>query len=213
MTRVNDVGGLTGFGPVGERAGDTPFHAEWERQICGLTMGYSATGRANEAAIRDAVDRMAPSEYLAASPWERWVTGLAAIAVEQGVVAEADLLERAGGRFPLSRPRETIVDSAVLGPPDDEVRPRFAPGMLVRVRKWYPHGHTRCPRYAQGCAGVIVRRNTRHALPDLEVSTGGIRSEHTYCVRFPARELWGEGAAVNQSVHLDLYESYLMEVT
>jgi len=212
VTRVNDVGGLTGFGTVGERAGDTPFHAEWERQICGLTMGYSATGRANEAAIRDAVDRMAPAEYLAASPWERWVTGLAAIAVEQGVVAEADLLERAGGRFPLSRPPETIVDSAVLGPPDKEVPPRFEPGMTVRVRKWYPHGHTRCPRYAQGCMGVVVRRNARHALPDLEVSTGEIRAEHTYCVRFAAGELWGEGAAVNQSVHLDLYDSYLMEV-
>lgn len=210
MTRVNDVGGLTGFGPVGDCAGDTAFHAEWERQICGLTMGYSAAGRANEAAIRDAVDRMAPAHYLAASPWERWVTGLAAIAVEQGVMTENDLVERAGGAFPLSNPPESNVDTDLVGPPEDTA-PRFAAGTRVYVRKWHPHGHTRCPRYAQGCTGVVVRRNARHAFPDLEVSSGEIRSEHTYCVRFAADELWGEGASQNQSVHLDLYDSYLME--
>ncbi len=211
MTRPNDVGGLTGFGSVGERAGDRAFHAEWERQICGLTMGFSATGRANEAAIRDAVDRMAPALYLAASPWERWVTGLATIAVEQGVIAETDLVERAGGSFPLSRPPEPGLDAATVLEAGSGAA-RFDPGTTVQVRKWHPHGHTRCPRYAQGCTGVVVRRNSSHALPDLEVSTGEIRKEHTYCVRFAASELWGDGAPPNQSVHLDLYESYLMEV-
>jgi nitrile hydratase subunit beta len=210
VTRVNDVGGLTGFGAVGPRSGDTPFHANWERHICGLIMGYSAAGRANEAAIRDAVDRMTPAHYLAASPWERWVTGLAAIAVEQGVLTEDDLVERAGGAFPLSNPPESDVGVDIVGSPE-VTTPRFASGTMVRVRKWHPHGHTRCPRYAQGCTGVVVRRNGRHALPDLEVSTGEIRAEHTYCVRFAAIELWGEGASPNQSVHLDLYDSYLME--
>jgi nitrile hydratase len=211
MTRINDVGGLTGFGPVPDRDEPSPFPQEWNRTICGLVMAYSATGRATEATIRDAVDRMAPADYLQASPWERWVVGLTAIAVEHGVVTSEELVARAGGPVPVSTPREDV-------PPDHEVlrsgatlEQVFEPGARVRVREWHPHGHTRCPRYAQGRTGVVVRRNTPHALPDLEVATGEQRLEPTYCVRFTARELWGEGASDNESVHLDLYASYLVE--
>jgi nitrile hydratase subunit beta len=211
MARINDVGGITGFGVAVDRDERSPFPLDWHRRICGLVMGYSATGRASEATIRDAVDRMDPAEYLTASPWERWVTGLAAIAVEQSVVTESELAARAGGRVPLSVRASSL-------PPDPDVFAagtpvEFVPGEHVRVREWHPHGHTRCPRYAQGRAGVVVRRNGAHALPDLEVATGELRPEHTYCVRFVARELWGEGAPANESVHLDLYASYLEEAS
>lgn len=33
--------------------------------------------------------------------------------------------------------------------------------------------------------------------------------EPVYAVRFQARELWGESAEPNSSVHLDMWESYL----
>jgi nitrile hydratase subunit beta len=104
MTRLNDVGGLTGFGPVGDRDDTSPFEEEWQRRICGLTMAFQMTGRVGEAVIRDAVDRMPPADYLAASPWERWVTGLTTILVEQDILSSAELHERAGAIVPVSLP-------------------------------------------------------------------------------------------------------------
>jgi nitrile hydratase subunit beta len=211
MTRINDVGGLTGFGPVGDRDEPSPFPHEWNRMICGLVMAYSATGRATEATIRDAVDRMAPADYLSASPWERWAVGLTAIAVEQGVITADELVALAGGPVPLSIPPESLPRDHEVFRSDAARELSLESGARVRVREWHPHGHTRCPRYAQGRTGVVVRRNAPHALPDLEVATGEHRLEPTYCVRFTARELWGEGAGDNESVHLDLYASYLVE--
>ena len=88
---------------------------------------------------------MDPAHYLAASYYERWVTAAATLAVENGIVTHAELEERAGGRFPLSWPAtaDTITD-----PPGG--RSRFDVGDLVRVRRWHPRGHTRCPLYIRG---------------------------------------------------------------
>jgi len=201
VTRPNDVGGSDGFGPVDDRTDDVVFHEPWERQVFGLMMGFSATGRAGDATIRDAVDRMAPGHYLSATYWERWLTGLATIRVDQGITTAEELAERAGGPFPLgSPPAPPAALLALVDPEDAEPGPRFERGDEVRVRAWHPAGHTRCPRYAQGRTGTVVRRNARHALPDLEVATGAIRSEHTYCVRFEAADLWGEGASAHEVV-------------
>src|SRR5438309_10047295 len=91
VTRPNDVGGSDGCGPVDDRTDDVVFHEPWERQVFGLTMGFAATGRASDATIRDAVDRMAPGHYLSATYWERWLTGLATILVDQGVTTAQEL--------------------------------------------------------------------------------------------------------------------------
>jgi nitrile hydratase subunit beta len=208
MTRLNDVGGLTGFGPVGDRDDTSPFEEEWQRRICGLTMAFQMTGRVGEAVIRDAVDRMPPADYLAASPWERWVTGLTTILVEQDILSSAELHERAGAIVPVSLPAAEPSAATDAFP---RSLPALDPGTEIRVREWHPSGHSRCPRYAQGKRGLILRRNATHALPDVEVATGELVPEHTYCVQFTARELWGDGSSDNELVHLDLYESYLVE--
>ncbi len=48
-----------------------------------------------------------------------------------------------------------------------------------------------------------------HVFPDSHAHGLGEQPQPLYSVRFDARELWGEDAEPQQSVHLDLWESYL----
>jgi nitrile hydratase subunit beta len=86
---------------------------------------------------------------------------------------------------------------------------RFAVGTRVRARTADPDGHTRLPRYVRGHVGEVLAVRGNWPLPDLVVR-GIARAEPVYAVRFAAADLWGSGS---HSVTLDLWESYLEEVT
>jgi nitrile hydratase len=131
------------------------------------------------------------------------VTAAATLAVEAGIVTAAELEQRAGGSFPLSRP--VTVETITEVP---EGRSRFAVGDRVRVRGWHPRGHTRCPWYVRGHVGVVTRCDGPASLPDVEAHSEHRVQEATYSVRFDAKELWdddGSGVTVN----VDLWDSYV----
>jgi nitrile hydratase len=101
----------------------------------------------------------------------------------------------------------------VLAPPvgdagPDVGEPRFRPGDRIRVRERHPPGHTRCPGYVRGKAGVVVRVDGIHSVPDVEAHTAARRREPTYSVRFDAADLWQDSQR-GVSVHVDLWDSYL----
>lgn len=84
---------------------------------------------------------------------------------------------------------------------------RYGPGTVVRVAAADPPVHCRAPRYVRGHLGTVVEAHGKHRLPDHVVA--GVRPpavETVYAVRFPARDLWGEG---DHCVIVDLWESYL----
>ncbi len=88
-------------------------------------------------------------------------------------------------------------------------QPKFAVGDAVVTRKKNPHGHTRLPRYARGTRGNVVLYHGAHVLPDTSAHGLGECPEPLYTVRFEAAELWGEDAEKRDTVHIDLWESYL----
>jgi nitrile hydratase len=151
---------------------------------------------------------MEPAHYLGSSYYEHWLTGVATLLVEAGVVTREEIEQRAGGRFPLSRPDRGTPPAA---PREDRTEARFAVGDRVRVRERHPLGHTRAPRYVQGKRGVVVRVDGAVNVPDIEAHGGGRVKRATYSVRFGSRELWGEGGAEGEAVHVDLWECYLEE--
>jgi nitrile hydratase beta subunit len=207
MDGVHDLGGVAGFGPVEVETDEPTFHEDWERQVFRIN---AAAGRAgivpSGGAFRHSIERMDPAHYLGSTYYEHWLTGIATLAVEHGLVSAAELDERAGGRFPLSSAdRGTAPD----GDGEDRTAPRFEIGSPVRVRAWHPAGHTRAPRYVQGRQGVVVRHDGSYSVPDVEAHSDRRRREPTYSVRFTAEELWGEGGAPGAVVHVDLWESYL----
>jgi nitrile hydratase len=202
---VHDLGGLDGFGPVDHAPSEPYFGEDWERRAFRLTIGSMGRLGANGGSFRHSIERMDAAHYLSSSYYEHWFTAAATLAVDSGVTTADELERRAGGRFPLARADR----GAAPDDRDDRTEPAFATGDRVRVREWHPSGHTRAPRYVQGKRGVIARVDRPENVPDIEAHGGGTVKDPTYCVRFASRELWGDGGAEGESVHVDLWERYL----
>lgn len=205
MDGIHDLGGMEGFGPPDVEAREPVFHHEWERRAFGLTSLSFVLGVSNGGQFRHSIERMDPVHYLGSRYYEHWLTGVATRLVETGRVSLEELEARAGGAFPLSRPVAT--EGVSIPPRGDDV----AVGDAVRVRMITTRGHTRCPRYVRGRTGVVVRVDDPASLPDVEAHTDDRRVEPTACVRFDARELWGEGSE-HAGIHVDLWTSYLEKV-
>jgi nitrile hydratase subunit beta len=73
MSRINDVGGVAGFGAVRVELDEPPFHADWEARVYALNVALLRAKAYNLDQFRDAIERMPPAEYLAASYYERWL--------------------------------------------------------------------------------------------------------------------------------------------
>jgi nitrile hydratase subunit beta len=203
---IHDLGGMSGFGPVEVERDEPVFHDPWEALAFALNaLGIAALRAYNADEYRHSVERMDPAHYLAASYYERVLTGAATLFVEKGVVTRDELEARAGGAFPLSRP--------VAEKPTADLRPqpeaRFGIGDRVVVRDVHPAGHTRAPRYVRGKRGVVVHVAPKFSFPDAAAHGLTHRTEHTYHVEFLARELWSDAAGSNETVVVDLWDSYL----
>lgn len=205
MNGVHDLGGMDGFGPVDVEANEPVFHSSWERLVFGLVSAMSVQRLTNTHTFRHAIERMDPVHYLGSPYYEHWLTALATLLVEKGVVTRAELEARAGGRVPLSEP---VRATSVVPAPPSAAAPGFAVGSHVVVRNEHPLGHTRCPRYVRGKRGVVVRVDGLFPLPDVRAHSDAPCDQYAYSVRFDARQLWGD-AADTAAVHVDLWQSYL----
>ena len=103
MDGIHDLGGFQGFGSVDVEVDEPLFHSEQERRIFRLAMGAMLSGRL-EGKLRHAVERIDPEAYLACSYYERWLTGVATVLVEAGILDRGDLDGRLGRPFALARP-------------------------------------------------------------------------------------------------------------
>ncbi|POX39905.1 hypothetical protein C3486_16140 [Streptomyces sp. Ru73] len=88
MSRVNDVGGQAGFGALEIEAGEPAFHADWEARVFALNTALVRSGVYTLDEFRDAVERMAPAEYLAASYYERWLHAIETLVAERKVLGD-----------------------------------------------------------------------------------------------------------------------------
>jgi nitrile hydratase len=187
MNGVHDMGGMQGFGPITVEPGEPAYHADWERHVNAL-MRRTVNRVYNLDQFRNAIEHIPPSNYLAMSYYERWLT-----AVEQ-LVQQAET----------TRPPEDMPETR-SGPP------RFKVGDSVVTRVVHPAGHTRLPRYARGKRGMVALVKGPYLLPDTNAHLVSRDWQPVYAVRFDARELWGETAEPHSSVCVDVWESYLEE--
>src|SRR5919204_1798576 len=170
MNGVHDMGGMQGFGPITVEPGEPAYHADWERHVNAL-MRRTVNRVYNLDQFRNAIEHIPPSNYLAMSYYERWLT-----AVEQ-LVQQAET----------TRPPEDMPETR-SGPP------RFKVGDSVVTRGVHPAGHTRLPRYARGKRGMVALVKGPYLLPDTNAHLVSRDWQPVYAVRFDARELWGETA-------------------
>ncbi|HEU5390967.1 MAG TPA: hypothetical protein VFV73_34210 [Streptosporangiaceae bacterium] len=86
MSRVHDMGGQTGFGPVPvDENGDPAFHADWEARVYALAAVLRQRGLFNSDELRDAIERLPPEQYLGASYYERWLGAMETLVDEKGL--------------------------------------------------------------------------------------------------------------------------------
>jgi nitrile hydratase subunit beta len=86
MSRVHDMGGQTGFGPVPvEDDDDRQFHADWEARVFALNRALLGKGAYNLDEFRDAIERIPPGEYLGSSYYERWLRAIEMLVTEKGL--------------------------------------------------------------------------------------------------------------------------------
>jgi nitrile hydratase len=91
VSRINDVGGMTGFPPIVEEADEPPFHADWEAHVFAVNGALLKRGLYTLDEFRDAIERMPPQEYLGASYYERWLAAITTLLAERGVVTPQEL--------------------------------------------------------------------------------------------------------------------------
>jgi nitrile hydratase len=220
MDSMHDLGGRQGFGPVLPEENEPVFHGRWE--ACVFTIANHMIGQGvvkNVDQFRHSIERIDPVAYLTHGYYGRWLGGVETLLTEGGVIDTGTLDERVremGGdsEDPVAARPRTRPDQVPPAPAPGASRPvtaapRFAVGQPVRTRALTTSGHTRLPAYARGRSGVIVRLHGGWVYPDSNAHGHGENPEHLYCVRFEGAELWGEEAEPGQSVHLDLFDSYL----
>jgi nitrile hydratase len=94
VSRINDVGGMIGFPAIVEEADEPPFHADWEAHVVALNAAMVRRGVYNLDEFRDALERIPPPEYLAASYYEKWFLAITTLLAEKGIATPEEL---AGG--------------------------------------------------------------------------------------------------------------------
>jgi hypothetical protein len=135
--RINDVGGVQGFGRCRARARRAAFHADWEAHVFAMNralIGAASTTSTSSATPSSACRRGLPRVVVL----REVVLAITTLCVEKGV---------------LTRRGATVAE-------------RFAPGDARAHAATDPPHHTRLPRYARGAVGTVVETEGRHPLAD-----------------------------------------------
>ena len=206
---------MQGFGAVVVPGGERGYHERWELRVFAMSLLVGLERLASSSGRRMR-ELMPPDEYLRASYYERWLWSNERRLERKGTIAAGDVerwLERL--RAGESPPRHedpaqaaracAAIVSAVREAPVAEAR--FQVGDRVRVKRMRPVGHTRCPRYVRGAAGLVDRVQGVQPFPDDGSERGS--AQPVYAVAFRSEDLFGTTPEPPWTVRLDLYERYL----
>ena len=222
MSRVHDMGGRFGDGPVVPDApGAEVFEEVWHARALAVTLACGALGQWNIDISRHARERLSPRDYSRFSYYEKWISALADLLVETGVLTREDLTGESGSSpddlASKALKADQVAGVLAKGGPasrDSDIAALFAPGDQVATRAIAENtlvdgGHTRLPLYAAGARGEVLRLHGSHVLPDSNAHGLGEAPEPLYAVVFKASELWHHPEHPGDEVVLDLWQSYL----
>jgi nitrile hydratase beta subunit len=206
---------MHGFGAVVTPGSDAVAHEDWELRVFAIStlVGIEGLGSGSGRAIRE---EMEPAEYLRAGYYERWLWSTEQRLFRRGTVERGEIdvwIERlrSGEKPPRSEDSDVAERAAAATTEADPLRravdPRFQVGASVRVRRMRPAGHTRCPRYVRGAAGMVEAVRGIDVFPDIGPYAGS--EEPVYAVAFSSDDLFGPSEEGRWTVMLDLFESYL----
>jgi nitrile hydratase len=216
MDGIHDMGGMQGWGGVVIDPDEPVFHEPWEAKAFAFGALSARLSGTNLDAMRHAIDRQHPVDYLVDGYYGRWLGCVETLLVDSGVLAPGAVEARARtlrGEDVVEppTPAEHKPDYAPTGPGSlrqIDVAPRFTVGQRVRAKTTANSGHTRLPRYVRGKTGTVVAIQPAQVLPDTHAHFIAENAQHVFEVRFDSTELWGEQAEPF-SLSIDLYDDYL----
>ena len=222
MTRIHDMGGRFGDGPVTPEAEDAPiFPQDWHARALAVTLACGSLGQWNIDTSRHAREKLSPQDYTRFSYYEKWISALADLLVDTGAITREELSGATQPQDSDLTAKKLTLDrvAGVLAAGAPSLReggpsPCFSVGQKVRTRRQPENtqitgGHTRLPAYAAGAVGHVVMLHGTHVLPDSAAHRMGEAPEPLYAVAFPASELWAAPEHPGDEVILDLWQSYL----
>lgn len=225
--RLHDLGGADGYGLVPHDPDEPAFHEHWERRVFGL-LAPSLAGTA-PGEFRHALERLSPVDYFDQGYYGRWLAGFELLLIEHGVLSSNEVDDRmpAGqDAGPVGRAAQAVgpdaaelpIDRPVLAAARRGVRrvladpPIFRVGDSVTVAAPRTPGHTRVPQYIVEKQGVVAAIHPAEVLPDSTAHGLGERPQWVLAIAFEASELWGEDAEPGVTIHVDVYENYLIAI-
>lgn len=215
MTRVHDMGGRTGLGPVQMDADEKPFHADWEARMWGVNEAMSGAPGWTLDWWRHVRELIPAEQYLTRPYFDQWMLVYAAMMVDDDWASVGEIAKGKAARAAPDVPapqRPADVPEAARTTKDFRLptdrKPAFRIGDAVKTIRIGGIAHTRLPGYAMEKAGTVHAYRGTHVVPD-ENALGRETAEPLYTVAFAASDLWPEAKGRNERVFVDLWERYL----
>ena len=217
------MGGRFGDGAIQPASiKDKTFTETWHARALALTLATGSLRQFNLDMSRHARECLPPKDYCEFSYYNKWISALANLLVARGVISSAEFSDPIQKMHPLSSRKLLAVEVAKVlskGAPTSrsvEDPPKFLVGQNVKTRraqnKFVSGGHTRLPKYAERSKGKIEICHGAHVFPDAHAHDLGEQPEHLYTVSFLASELWESPENPNDTLCVDIWESYMEPV-
>jgi len=207
VSRLNDLGGMEGFGPAWAEPEGRAFHSEDDRRVFGMMMGLMAAGWCDTDGFRDAVETLPVRTYARECFPMNYFLGMEKQLAERGLVQPGDLEAWMKGGKPQGRP---VAPPRIVPADSEPPEPaRFKIGDRVRIVAIDRQGHNRLPGYLRGQVGTITADRGQVDLPDALAARESRRPQPVYTVEFLARELWGNPETGGDRISAEIFQAYI----
>jgi nitrile hydratase len=218
MSKVHDMGGRPDIRRLDIMLSDLKFKEDWEKDVFAITLALGFSGLWNLDRSRYARESLEPTDYLQFTYFEKWLAGLINLLGENGIIKDG---KESGDNFKKSSFRvleaKNVKKLLHMGGPtkrDSTTEKKFNLGETVSVRSSNSNtrvekGHTRLPDYVKGKLGKVIAHHGSHVLPDANAHFLGESPEALYSVEFKSQDLWDKCEHAEDTVVVDLWESYL----
>ena len=218
MSKAHDMGGRLDPRRIDITSTNVKFKADWEKEVFAITLALGFSSLWNLDRSRYARESLEPQDYLQFGYFEKWLAGLINLLGENGIIKDG---KESGGNLKKSSFRileaKNVKKLLHLGGPtkrESTKEKKFNLGDTVSVRADNSNtrvekGHTRLPDYVKGMAGKVIAYHGSHVFPDANAHFLGESPEALYSVEFKSQDLWDKCEHVEDTVVVDLWESYL----
>ena len=218
MSKAHDMGGRLDSRRIDITSSDVKFKADWEKEVFAITLALGFSSLWNLDRSRYARESLEPKDYLQFGYFEKWLAGLINLLGENGIIKDGteseDNFKKSSFRVLEAKNVKKLLHMGGPTKRASTTEKSFNLGETVSVRANNSNtkiekGHTRLPDYVKGRTGKVIAYHGSHVFPDANAHFLGESPEALYSIEFKSQDLWGRCEHIEDTVVVDLWESYL----